>query len=99
MAGALLRKWISSFEGDEGEATCLDVFKCITGRRAVPVHGHLSIDLAAAVGADGRVYDGRAGAEAATCFNQLKLPRYETLAQLTAGMQRLLDEKNRFSAA
>jgi hypothetical protein len=92
----LLRSWIESFDDDDER--CNDLFRCITGRRAVPVHGRLSIELAAAKDSDGRTYDGRAAAEASTCFNTLRLAQYETAEQLAEGMGHLLRSKAHFNA-
>ena len=97
-----LREWLLA----QPEATCKAVFRCVTARRALPVSGppctiRLEVAKSTKVGAtDGAcaVHDGRAAAEASTCFNALKLPKYESVDQVDRGMRLLLAEGGRFSA-
>ena len=94
----LLRTYLVGL-GDLSSTRCLDLFKCITARRAVPAHMQERITLAAARSPkDDSVYDGRAAAEVYTCFAQLKLPKYESLEQLEHGLNELLAQKERFTS-
>ena len=94
----LLRTYLGGL-GTLSSTRCLDLFKCITARRAVPAHMQERITLAAARSPkDDGVYDGRAAAEVYTCFAQLKLPKYESLEQLEHGLNELLAQKEMFTS-
>jgi hypothetical protein len=94
----LLRTYLVGL-GDLSSTRPLDLFKCITARRAVPAHMQERITLAAARSPkDDSVYDGRAAAEVYTCFAQLKLPKYESLEQLEHGLNELLAQKEMFTS-
>ena len=71
---------------------CIQLFRCITARAAVPDprHQKVTIELTPLQIEGGRVAGYGARPKAATCFDTLNIPRWETIDHIEAGMRDLL---------